>query len=162
MVSQLQSGPGPLPTSSSTVTTGDTLSTDHAGDILRPRPHPFLSSASDPSLLPHYVDVPVWRSKDSVDHQKCRMFAQEEAVGRGKRKLASPEGGVRQSALPQPQTGRERRRQEEEEEEQQQNYIRQGGVKQNSEKHMNQGEGQNQDCQKSRTITGGKNIQGSI
>lgn len=83
-------------------------------------------------------------------------------MGGEKRKLPSPEGTVRQAALPQPQTGRERRGQdEEEEEEQQQRLIRQGRVVQNSESHMpqeRQEEGQLPEGQKSRSISAGNKI----
>lgn len=78
-------------------------------------------------------------------------------MGGEKRKLPSPEGTVRQAALPQPQTGRERRGLDEEEEEQQQ-LIRQGRVVQNSESRMPQEwqeEGQLPEGQKSRTISAG-------
>lgn len=99
-----------------------------------------------------------------MEPQKYQILPREEDradVGGGKRKLPSPEGAVRQAALPQPQTGRERRGQdEEEEEEEQQRLIRQGGVVQNSESCMPQEwqeEGQYPDGQKSRAISGGKN-----
>lgn len=97
-----------------------------------------------------------------MEPQKYQILPQEEDradVGGGKRKLPSPEGAVRQAALPQPQTGRERRGQDEEEEEQQR-LIRQGGAVQNSESCMPQEwqeEGQYPDGQKSRAISGGKN-----
>lgn len=100
---------------------------------------------------------------DPVDPQRYQIFPQEEnradVGGGGKRKLPSPEGVVRQAALPQPQTGKERRGQDEEEEEQQR-LTRQGVAMQNSERHTPQEwqeEGQYPDSQKSRAISGGKN-----
>lgn len=110
-------------------------------------------------MPPRHLDSLVW-VKDSVDSQRYQIFPQEEDrahVGGEKRKLPSPEGTVRQAALPQPQTGRERRGLDEEEEEQQQ-LIRQGRVVQNSESRMPQEwqeEGQLPEGQKSRTISAG-------
>nr|XP_046226640.1 supervillin a isoform X3 [Scatophagus argus] len=165
---QLQNGTGSrfgqLPTSSSSaLRAGGTVSTDHAGDIHLTRAtaqvEALLPSNSDLSLPTHHPDGLTWRSQDSVDHQRYRIAAQEADVadvGGGKRKLPSPEGAVRQAALPQPQTGRERRGQDEEEEEQQQ-LTRQGGAVQSSESHMPlewQEEGQYPDSQKSRAISG--------
>ncbi len=74
-----------------------------------------------------------------MDHQRHRIFPQEgdraDLIG-GKRRLPSPEGGVRQTALPQPQTERESRRLDEEEEQQQQQRLsRQRGAIQSSESH---------------------------
>lgn len=95
---------------------------------------------------------------DSPRHLVLPQEEERAAVGGGKRKLPSPDGAVRQPALPQPQTGRGRRGQEEdreEEEEQQQ----QGGAAQMSESHSPQEwqrEGQNPDLQRSRAVRGGK------
>lgn len=100
---------------------------------------------------------------DSPRHLVLPQEEEQAAVGGGKRKLPSPDGAVRQSALPQPQTGRVRRGQEEdreeEEEQQQQQHSRQGGAAQISESHSPQEwqrEGQNPDVQRSRAIRGGK------
>lgn len=97
-------------------------------------------------------DGPRWRSGDSLDPQSGPMFGQAQDVGGGKRKLLSPERGTRQSALPQPQTGKERRWQEggeEVEEEEQRRLSREGVVGQKSETYMNQERRQNQDHQQS-------------
>lgn len=112
-------------------------------------------------MPPRHLDSLVW-VKDSIDSQRYQIFPQEEDrahVGGEKRKLPSPEGTVRQAALPQPQTGRERRGLDEEEEEQQQRLIRQGRVVQNSESRVPQEwqeEGQLPEGQKSRNISAGK------
>lgn len=85
-------------------------------------------------------------------------------LGGGKRRLPSPEGAVKQAALPQPHTGRERR--EEEEEEQWRVRGWGDGTTQSSESHMLQ-ERQEQgghlreevlhpDSRRSRTLSGGK------
>lgn len=141
MVPQLQNGPdsqmGPFPTCSSALI-GGTVSTEHAGDIHIPS-HPTASN----TLSQH--DGPLWSSRDSVDPQSGPMFAQEQDAGRGKRKLPSPEGRVRQNSLPQPQTGKERCQEGGEEE--QQRLSGEGGVGQMSENY--QKKGQNQDHQQS-------------
>lgn len=99
---------------------------------------------------------------DSPRHLVPPQEEERAAVGGGKRKLPSPDGAVRQSALPQPQTRRVRRGQEEdreEEEEQQQQHSSQGGAAQISESHSPQEwqrEGQNPDVQRSLAIRGGK------
>ncbi|XP_033982658.1 supervillin a isoform X7 [Trematomus bernacchii] len=117
---QLHNGTGSrLPTSSSSSALREgTVSTDHAGDIhitrAAARVEP-LPPSSDRSLPPHHPDAPSWRSQEVTDHQRYQNVPQGEAgtdLGGGKRKLASPEGEVRQAALPQPQSGRERRREE--------------------------------------------------
>lgn len=90
-----------------------------------------------------------------MDPQRYEIIPQEEdraEVG-GKRKLPSPEGGVRQPAMPQPHSGRERRGQDEEEEEEQQRLIRQGGAIQDS---GVQEEGQCLDGQHSKGFSGGE------
>ncbi|XP_034090350.1 supervillin a isoform X9 [Gymnodraco acuticeps] len=114
---QLHNGTGSrLPTSSSSSALREgTVSTDHAGDIhitrAAARVEP-LPPSSDRSLPPHNPDAPSWRSQEVTDHQRYQNVPQGEAgtyLGGGKRKLPSPEGVVRQAALPQPQSGRERR-----------------------------------------------------
>ncbi|XP_076617469.1 supervillin a isoform X1 [Chaetodon auriga] len=146
---QLQNGTGsrfehlPASSSSSALRAGGTVSTDHAGDIhitrAAPRLEPLPPPSSDMSLPPRHPDGPACRSQDSVDHQRHRIFPEEEDradLGGGKRKLPSPQGAVRQAALPQPQTGRERRGEDEEDEEEQQWLTRQGGAVQSSKSHM--------------------------
>ncbi|XP_071341764.1 supervillin a isoform X2 [Trachinotus anak] len=144
---QLQNGTGsrfsghlPSSSSSSALRAGGTVSTDHAGDIhitRAPARVENLPPSSDRSLPP---DGPAWVSQDPVDHQRYRSLPQAEDrtdLGGGKRKLPSPEGMVRQAALPQPQTGRERRGEEEEEEVEQ--WLSRGrgeGAVQSSESHM--------------------------
>uniref|UniRef100_A0A671YCW5 Supervillin a n=1 Tax=Sparus aurata TaxID=8175 RepID=A0A671YCW5_SPAAU len=178
LVEQLQNGTGsqfrhlPASSSSSDLRAGGTLSTDHAGDIHLPRGEPRVellpTSTSDTSLPPRHPEGPTWRSQD---HQKYGVFPQEEDradLCGGKRKLPSPEGVVRQAALPQPHTGKERRAEEEqEEEEEEQRWVtRQGAAVQSSESHMLQEwqrekvyqreEGHHPDSQKNRAISGGK------
>lgn len=145
VVPQLQNGPGsqlgPFSTSSSALRTGGTVSTEHAGDIHIPG-YPAPSS----TLCQH--DGPRWRSRDSPDLQSGPAFAREQGVGAGKRKLPSPEGGTRQSALPQPQTGKERLWQEGGEEEEEQSLGREGGLGQKSDNYISQ-EKQTHDHQQS-------------
>ncbi|XP_005918533.1 supervillin a isoform X15 [Haplochromis burtoni] len=127
---QLQNGTGSRfghhlsSSSSSALRAGGTVSSDHAGDI-------HISTAacveptypsSDRSLPPHQPDGPVGGSQGSSDHHRHHILPQGEDqidLGGGKRKLPSPERAVRQTALPQPQSGRERREEEEEAEEEQ-------------------------------------------
>lgn len=139
VVPQLQNGPdsqvGPFPMGSSTLT-GGTISSEHAGDIHIPS-HPTASNT-----LSQHVG-PLWTSGESEDPSSVLMFTQEQDLGRGKRKLPSPEGRVRQSSLPQP--GKERRWQEEGEEEQQR-WRREGQMSENC---LNRETGQNQDPQQS-------------
>ncbi|KAK5850017.1 hypothetical protein PBY51_014303 [Eleginops maclovinus] len=105
-----------IPTSSSSSALREgTLSTDHAGDIhitrAAARVDP-LPPSSDQSFPPHHTDTPSWRSQEVTDHQRYQNVPQGDAgtdLGVGKRKLPSPEGAVRQAALAQPQSGRERR-----------------------------------------------------
>lgn len=144
VVLQLQNGPdsqlGPFPMCSSALT-GGTVSSEHAGDI-----HiPSLLTASN-TLSQHAP--PLWTSRESADPSSGPMFTQDQDLGRGKRKLPSPEGRVRQSFLPQPQSGKERRWQEEGEEEQER-WRREGGVGQMPENCLNWETGQNQDPQQS-------------
>ncbi|KAM4606698.1 supervillin a isoform 3-T3 [Polymixia lowei] len=133
---QLQNGAGsrfgqlPSSSSSSALRTGATVSTDHAGDIHLARVGAQAEPAEpgyydrslhprDPGSLTQATDGPVRRPQGPVDPQNqahtSRAVPQgEEAdLGGGKRKLPSPETAVRQAALPQPQTGRERREEEE-------------------------------------------------
>ncbi|XP_038579817.1 supervillin a isoform X15 [Micropterus salmoides] len=125
--------------SSSALRAGSTVSTDHAGDIhitraaARVEPLPTSSGSS----LPPRHDLALM-SQDSVDQQRSGIFSHREDgadLGGGKRKLYSPEGVVRQAALPQPQTGRERSGEEEEEEQ----WLARGEgdrAMQSSESHM--------------------------
>ncbi|XP_044032515.1 supervillin a isoform X16 [Siniperca chuatsi] len=166
---QLQNGTGSrflrTLSSSSALKAGGTVSTDHAGDIhitrAAARVEP-LPPSSDRSLPTRHPDGPALRSQDSVYHQRYRIFPQGEDgadLGGGKRKLPSPEGAVRQAALPQP--GIERRGEEEEEE---QRLARGGGDRavESSESHMLQErqeaylreEGHYPDSQKRRAISG--------
>lgn len=144
VVLQLQNGPdsqsGPFPMCSSTVT-GGTVSSEHAGDIHIPS-HPTASSTLSQRARP------LCTSGESLDPSSGPLFTQDQDLGRGKRKLPSPEGRVRQNSLPQPQSGKERRWQEEGEEEQQR-WSREGGVGQMSENCLNRETGQNQDPQQS-------------
>ncbi|XP_029698758.1 supervillin a isoform X8 [Takifugu rubripes] len=141
---QLQNGPdsqlGPFPMCSSALT-GGTVSSEHAGDIHIP------GNPAAPNTLFQHAG-PLWTSGESVDSSSGPMFTQEQDLGRGKRKLPSPEGRVRQSSPPQPQTGKERRWQEEGEEEQQR-WSREGGLGQMSENRLTREKGQNQDPQQS-------------
>ncbi|XP_044196031.1 supervillin a isoform X17 [Thunnus albacares] len=153
---QLQNSAGsrfghlPSSSSSSALRAGGTVSTDHAGDIHIPRAAARVEAAppsSDRSLPPPQADGSAWRPQESAEQQKqsYQIAPQEEEgadLGGGKRKLASPEGAIRQAALPQPQSGRERREEEEEEEEEvvevEQWLARQRGDRalQSSESHM--------------------------
>lgn len=181
LATQLQNSTGsrfgqvPTSSSSSALRAGGTVSTDHAGDIHITRAAAQvepLPPSSERSLPPRHPDGPAWRSQDSVDHQRYRIFTQGEDradLGGGKRKLPSPEGAVRQAALTQPQTGRERRREEEDKEEEEEQQLATGRrgdrAMQSSESQMLQEwqeaylreEGHYPDSQKSRAISGGKN-----
>uniref|UniRef100_A0A674NLD2 Supervillin a n=1 Tax=Takifugu rubripes TaxID=31033 RepID=A0A674NLD2_TAKRU len=117
------------------------VSSEHAGDIHIP------GNPAAPNTLFQHAG-PLWTSGESVDSSSGPMFTQEQDLGRGKRKLPSPEGRVRQSSPPQPQTGKERRWQEEGEEEQQR-WSREGGLGQMSENRLTREKGQNQDPQQS-------------
>ncbi|XP_077953148.1 supervillin a isoform X29 [Gasterosteus aculeatus] len=117
---QLQNGPAsrfgnlPASSSSSSAQRGGTVSTDHAGDIHLTR---AAAGAQVEPLLPSF-EGPSRRSRDPADHQRCQMLPRGKDgpdLGGGKRKLSSPEGAVRQAALPQPQTGGKRREVDEEE-----------------------------------------------
>lgn len=108
---------------------GGTVSTEHAGDIHIPS-HPTASN----TLSQH--DGPLRSSRDSVDPQSGPMFAQERDTGRGKRKLPSPEGRVRQNSLPQPQTGKERWQEGGEEEEEQRGLSGEGQMSENYQKNQ--------------------------
>lgn len=98
------------------------MSSDHAGDI-----HISTAACVEPTYpssdrsLPQ-PDGPVGGSQGSSDHHRHHILPQGEDqidLGGGKRKLPSPERAVRQTALPQPKSGRERREEEEEAEEEQ-------------------------------------------
>uniref|UniRef100_A0A3P9KIL3 Supervillin a n=1 Tax=Oryzias latipes TaxID=8090 RepID=A0A3P9KIL3_ORYLA len=91
---QLQNGHLHSPSPSS-VRAGGTVSTDHAGDIhiTKAQEEPTPPSNDKPLLPNHTADLSA-----------------------GKRKLPSPERAARQTALPQPLSGRERWREQEEEE----------------------------------------------
>lgn len=91
---QLQNGHLHSPSPSS-VRAGGTVSTDHAGDIhiTKAQEGPTPHSNNKPLLPKHTADLSA-----------------------GKRKLPSPERAARQTALPQPLSGRERWREQEEEE----------------------------------------------
>ncbi|XP_034561839.1 supervillin a isoform X2 [Notolabrus celidotus] len=163
------SGNGHLSTSlsSSALKPGGTVSTDHAGDIHITRAAPRVESlppCSERPLPPRHPDGPASRSQEPqpTDHRRARALSQGEEGANlegGRRKQPSPEGAVRQAALPQPQTGRERR--EEREEEQQ--FAREGGDRdlQSTESRIfhewldsYQREGQYSDIQKNRAIGG--------
>ncbi|CAI5673942.1 unnamed protein product [Oreochromis niloticus] len=127
---QLQNGTGSRfghhlsSSSSSTLRAGGTVSSDHAGDIhisTAACVEPTYAS-SDRSLPPRQPDSPVRGSQGSSDHHRHHILPQVEDqidLGGGKRKLPSPERAVKQTTLPQPQSGRERREEEEEAEEEQ-------------------------------------------
>ncbi|XP_054479379.1 supervillin a [Anoplopoma fimbria] len=159
---QLQNGPGsrlgPLPNSSSSSSAlrEGTVSTDHAGDIHITR----APARVEP--LPPSSDSPSRRSRDSENQQRCHIFPWGEDgadLGGGKRKLSSLEGAVRQAALPQPQSGRERGEEEEEEEEEEWQTRGWGErVEQSSERHMLQerqeAHAHHADSQRIRAISG--------
>uniref|UniRef100_A0A3Q1FCE3 Supervillin a n=1 Tax=Acanthochromis polyacanthus TaxID=80966 RepID=A0A3Q1FCE3_9TELE len=172
---QLQNGAGsyfgPLSSSSSssTLKAGGTVSTDHAGDIHITRAHvESIPPSSDRSLPPRHTDSLAWRSQDTSDHHRYQVLSQGEDradLGGGKRRLPSPEGVVRQVALPHPQTGRERRGAEEVGGQQQGlSKGREEAAVQSSESHMLlerqeqraylKEEGFYSDIQRSRTVTG--------
>ncbi|XP_077365026.1 supervillin a isoform X3 [Festucalex cinctus] len=91
-----------LPSSSSpALRDGGAVSTDHAGDIHLTR-------------LPLEADTQARRPHDPVAHQPYRVSQYAEEGTGGKRSLPSPEGEVKQEALPQPHAARERREEEEE------------------------------------------------
>ncbi|XP_042254766.1 supervillin a isoform X6 [Thunnus maccoyii] len=150
---QLQNSAGsrfghlPSSSSSSALRAGGTVSTDHAGDIHIPRAAARVEAAppsSDRSLPPPQADSSAWRPQESAEQQKqpYQIVPQEEEgadLGGGKRKLASPEGAIRQAALPQPQSGRERREEEEEEVVEVEQWLarqRRDRALQSSESHM--------------------------
>ncbi|XP_038156695.1 supervillin a [Cyprinodon tularosa] len=116
---QLQNGSGTPyghTSSSSVLRAGAAVSSDHAGDIL------IASAAVRPEPTP--------RHPDPSEHQTNQKLDQEEDqtdLKAGKRRLPSPETAVRQAALPQPRSGRERRWEEEEKEEEEQRWLSRGG-----------------------------------
>uniref|UniRef100_A0A8D3BJV4 HP domain-containing protein n=1 Tax=Scophthalmus maximus TaxID=52904 RepID=A0A8D3BJV4_SCOMX len=177
-LTQLQNGTGsrlehaPSSSSSSALRAGSTVSTDHAGDIHITRAPARAENLPDRPLHPRHAEGPARRPKDSVENQQYRNLPQRDDrfdVGAGKRKLPSPDRAVRQAALPQPHTRRERRREEVEEEVERWLSRETGeGVVQSSESHVllerqeQRGhlrkEGHYPDGQRSRTTSGGKNI----
>ncbi|XP_029384615.1 supervillin a isoform X4 [Echeneis naucrates] len=143
---QLQNGTGSrfghLPSSSTSpaLREGSTVSTDHAGDIhitRAPAQVKNLPPCSDRPLPPRQPETQASKSQDSVDQWYRNLPREEERadLGRGKRKLPSPEGSVRQAALPQPESGREGIRGEGEDEEELR-LSRSAGVFQSSDSHM--------------------------
>uniref|UniRef100_A0A3P9Q2Y4 Supervillin a n=1 Tax=Poecilia reticulata TaxID=8081 RepID=A0A3P9Q2Y4_POERE len=130
---QLQNGAAALyraTSSSSAPRPGATVSSDHAGDIhiasaavrVEPNPTARLPDASDLRMdMERLTD----RGNDMTDLKV------------GKRRLPSPETAVRQVALPQPHTGRERWWEEEEQEEEEEQCWRPRGGD-NSEIHKSQ------------------------
>lgn len=172
-ITQLQNGTGSRfghhlsSSSSSALRAGGTVSSDHAGDI-------HISTAacveptypsSDRSLPPRQPDGPVGGSQGSSDHHRHHILPQGEDqidLGGGKRKLPSPERAVRQTALPQPQSGRERREEEEEAEEEQLQQWPDSAIEEevlwSSESHRLQ-DSQEQ-SQRSRATSGGKKTAG--
>uniref|UniRef100_A0A8D3CFS8 HP domain-containing protein n=1 Tax=Scophthalmus maximus TaxID=52904 RepID=A0A8D3CFS8_SCOMX len=171
---QLQNGTGsrlehaPSSSSSSALRAGSTVSTDHAGDIHITRAPARAENLPDRPLHPRHAEGPARRPKDSVENQQYRNLPQRDDrfdVGAGKRKLPSPDRAVRQAALPQPHTRRERRREEVEEEVERWLSRETGeGVVQSSESHVllerqeQRGhlrkEGHYPDGQRSRTTSG--------
>ncbi|KAM8823124.1 supervillin a isoform 4-T4 [Spinachia spinachia] len=160
---QLQNGPASLfenfPASSSAAQRGGTVSTDQAGDIHLTQ---AAVGAEVESLLPSFKG-PSRRCRDPVDHQRCHMLPRGRDgpdLGGGKRKLSSPEGAVRQAALPQPQTGGKRREVEEEDEEEGEEWqlaSEWGNTMQSSESPMileqQEMPAQNADSQRSKAVT---------
>ncbi|XP_030612043.1 supervillin a isoform X2 [Archocentrus centrarchus] len=151
---QLQNGSGSRfghlsSSSSSALRAGVTVSSDQAGDI-----HIATATCVEPTypssdrcLPPRHPDGPVRRPQDSSDQHKYHILPHSEDqadLGGGKRKLPSPERAVRQTALPQPQSGRERRGEEEGAEEVQQQRRLSRGIEEeavrSSESHMLQEE----------------------
>ncbi|KAM4718305.1 supervillin a isoform 12-T12 [Anableps anableps] len=120
---QLQNGAGTLygpSSSSSRPRAGATVSSDHAGDIhitsaaVRAEPTP---PSSDRPPLHCRPEVHAMRLQETLDHHMNQISDQgkdEVDIKVGKRRLPSPETAVRQAALPQPHTGRERWWEEEE------------------------------------------------
>uniref|UniRef100_A0A3P8PC16 HP domain-containing protein n=1 Tax=Astatotilapia calliptera TaxID=8154 RepID=A0A3P8PC16_ASTCA len=114
-------------------------------------------------LVPHNtkVEYKFGGSQGSSDHHRHHILPQGEDqidLGGGKRKLPSPERAVRQTALPQPQSGRERREEEEEAEEEQLQQWPDSAIEEevlwSSESHRLQ-DSQEQ-SQRSRATSGGK------
>ncbi|KAM4534414.1 supervillin a isoform 9-T9 [Odontesthes bonariensis] len=154
---QLQNGTGsrfgriPSSSSSSALRPGGTVSTHHAGDIHITHVQP-IPAGSDPLLQPCHQDRSALRSQDSSDRHRNQILQQKPADLRaGKRKLSSPDGIIRQPALPQPQTERERWGEEEEEEEQ----WAEGSVQSPDEQrgHLRE-EGHHWDSHRGRAISG--------
>ncbi|XP_053715034.1 supervillin a isoform X2 [Synchiropus splendidus] len=101
---QLHNGAAPqVPSSSSALKEGSTVSTDHAGDI-----HITRAAAQ---LAANHQEL--WRSLDSALQQGTLHQGEDGSeFGAGKRKLPSPERAVRQPVMPPPQSGRQRREEE--------------------------------------------------
>ncbi|KAM6900497.1 supervillin a [Xenentodon cancila] len=99
----------PSSPSSSALRAGGTVSTDHAGDI-----HVTRATARVEPLAPstpYHLDGYVSKSQDSFDHHRYLISQNGENTAEvtvGKRRLPSPETAARQTALPHPQSGRER------------------------------------------------------
>ncbi|XP_012995012.2 supervillin a isoform X3 [Esox lucius] len=146
-VTQIHNGARLDLTTSSALKPGATVSTEHAGDIhlargagagppvdalVTPDPGYYERSAprqpGSPSQIPEPSGV-VWRSvsapqqRHQADPTAVLHCGEEGTLGGGKRKLPSPEGGVRQAPLLQPLArpgGRER--------EEEQPFARRGGA----------------------------------
>ncbi|PWA22471.1 hypothetical protein CCH79_00015386 [Gambusia affinis] len=156
---QLQNGAGALygASASSAPRLGATVSSDHAGDIhiaraaARAEPDPTARSA-DASDLRMDMERLSDRGNDTMDLKV------------GKRRLPSPETAVRQTALPQPHTGRERwwEEEEQEEEEGEQCWHPRGGDSSESHKFLDREEqrrhpreeGRHADSHRIRAISG--------
>ncbi|XP_043960240.1 supervillin a isoform X3 [Gambusia affinis] len=156
---QLQNGAGALyraTSASSAPRLGATVSSDHAGDIhiaraaARAEPDPTARSA-DASDLRMDMERLSDRGNDTMDLKV------------GKRRLPSPETAVRQTALPQPHTGRERWWEEEEQEEEgEQCWHPRGGDSSESHKFLDREEqrrhpreeGRHADSHRIRAISG--------
>lgn len=143
------------------------MSSDHAGDIhisTAACVEPTYAS-SDRSLPPRQPDSPVRGSQGSSDHHRHHILPQVEDqidLGGGKRKLPSPERAVKQTTLPQPQSGRERREEEEEAEEEQLQQRADRAIEEEvlwSSEHHRLQDSQEQ-SQKSRATSGGKKTAG--
>ncbi|XP_072234435.1 supervillin-like isoform X2 [Leuresthes tenuis] len=159
---QLQNGTGsrlghiPSSSSSSALRPGGTVSTDHAGDIHITRAAAFVEpipASSDPLLQPRHQDRSAFRSQDSSGCDRYQILQQTQADLRViKRKLSSPDGIIRQPALP--QTERERWGEEEDEREEQQQWAE--GTVQSPDEHRGylREEGHHSDRHRGRPISG--------
>ncbi|KAL6098147.1 svil [Pungitius sinensis] len=165
---QLQNHPAsrvrnlPASSSSSSAQRGSTISMNQAGDIHLTR----AAARSQVEPLPPSFQGPSRRGQDPADHQRCQMLSRGKDgpdLGGGKRKLSSPEGAVRQAAMPQPQTGGKRREVDEEEVGEEEWQLAKGwgdAAMQSSESPMILGQqeeethAQNADSQKSWAVSG--------